>query len=89
MPRAASWELVCVCVCVCVRARVCVHFFPTLTVPQYLQLSPCFTERLRKEQNGKISVFLMVFFFLPSKTSCLLKLPTLAANLFNEAVVCC
>ena len=81
-----------VCVCVCahthIYTRPCMHFFQTLTVPPYLQLSPFFIERLSKEQNGKISVFLVVVFFTP-KTSCLLELPTLAANLFNEAVVCC
>lgn len=54
-------------VCVCAHTHIhtppCMCFFQTLTVPQYLQLSPCFIERLRKEQKGKIPMFLVVFFF--------------------------
>lgn len=56
--------------------------------PRTACLSPCFTDRRRKEQNGNIFACLVVFFF-SCQTSCLLKLPTFAANLFNEAVVCC
>ena len=67
-PHAVSWEShahVNACVCSCTHILIC-HVgtaFKLLPHPNISCLSPNCRDRLRKEQNGKISVCLVVFFF--------------------------
>lgn len=92
IPACSLGGAVCTCECACTHIlthHVCT-FLRLLPYPNVSCLSPCLRDRLRKEQNGKISVCLVVFFFFffslslsrpPVSLSCLPWLPICSMKL--------